>query len=200
MSATVANVERLPAHVRGSRALGWWGVLLLVVIEIAVFSTLIVTYYYLFSDATVWPPDGISPPDLLLPSINFVLLMAISIPVVYADRAIGRDDQIGLKLAYVVTIIMGIIFLILKYIEYSGLDYQWDTNAYSSIVWTITGFHSVHVAIVVLKTATILALSLKGYFSARRMVAIQGNTLYWLFVIAVWIPLFATLYLFPNFA
>lgn len=200
LSAQSFNAERLTAHVSGSRATGWWGVLLLVVIEAAVFSTLIVSYFYLFSGATVWPPDGISPPELTLPLINLVILLACAAPVLWADRSIRRGDQRGLLVGYAVVIVMGTIFLILKYIEYSGLAYRWDTNAYSSIVWTVTGFHSAHVLIVLLKTATILALATRGYFGARRHVAIQGNTLYWLFLIGVWIPLFATLYLFPNFA
>lgn len=200
LSPRAYDAERLTAHVTGSRATGWWGVLLLVIIEATVFATLIVSYFYLFAGATVWPPDGISPPDLTLPAINLVLLLACAAPVLWADRSIQRDDQRGVLVGYSLAIIMGAIFLVLKYIEYSGLAYRWDTNAYSSIVWTITGFHSVHLLIVLLKTATILALATRGYFSARRRVAIQGNTLYWLFLIGIWLPLFATLYLFPNVA
>jgi cytochrome c oxidase subunit III len=199
MNATVASGSRLPAYVSGSRAPGWWGILLLVVIEATVFSTLIATYFYLFAgSATVWPPDGVSPPDLTLPGINFFILMACAGPILWADRAIRRDDQWGLRLGYVAVLVLATVFLVLKYVEYSGLDYRWDTNAYSSIVWTITGFHSVHVAAVMLKTIAILALAWTGFFGSRRHVAIQGNTLYWLFVIGAWIPLFATLYLFPH--
>lgn len=198
MGVDTVSASRLTNHVSGSRSTGWWGILMLVIIEATVFSTLIVSYFYLFAQATVWPPDGIDPPDLVLPGINLVVLLACTVPVVWADRGIRRGDQRALRLGYTIAIVLGVIFLVLKYIEYSGLSYRWDTNAYGSIVWTITGFHSLHVLAVLIKTAAILALAWTGYFGERRHVAIQGNTLYWLFLIGVWIPLFATLYIFPN--
>jgi cytochrome c oxidase subunit III len=52
--------------------------------------------------------------------------------------------------------------------------------------------------IVLLKAIVIQILAWKGFFYERRYAAVQGNTLYWCFVAAVWVPLFATLYIFPN--
>jgi cytochrome c oxidase subunit III len=86
----------------------------------------------------------------------------------------------------------------LKYIEYSGLDYNWATNAYGSIVWTITGFHSAHVLALVLKTIVVAVLAFKGYFNEERHAAVDANGLYWHFVVIVWVPLFFTLYIAPR--
>jgi cytochrome c oxidase subunit III len=80
-----------------------------------------------------------------MPTINAFILFASSIPMYLADKAIIKGNQKGLAWGLTISIILAIVFLILKYIEYSGYDYNWSTNAYGSITWTITGFHSAHV-------------------------------------------------------
>lgn len=190
--------RRLPTYASGGRSTGWWGIVLLVMIEIMVFSSLIVSYFYLYSSAPEWPLGEIEPPKLLLPSINALILFGSAFVAWLGDRAIARDNLNGLKLWRAIASVMLVVFLILKYVEYSGLNYRWDTNAYSSIVWTITGFHSAHVLVVLLKTLATQVLAWKGFWSAERRSAVQGTTLYWIFVALVWVPLFSTLYLFPH--
>jgi cytochrome c oxidase subunit III len=102
-----------------------------------------------------------------------------------------------LKVGFVVSFILGLIFLVLKYIEYSGLEYDWTTNAYASIKWTIVGFHSAHVIALLLKTLVVGSWAFMGYFNERRNAAVQANGIYWHFVVIIWIPLFFTLYLSP---
>lgn len=191
---------RLTIYTTTSASPGWWGILLLVLIESTVFAGLIASYFYLFANATVWPPDGIKPPSLMVPIIYTALLLGSLIPVLIADRALANADLKGYQVWRAAGAAMLVVFLGLKYYEYSNLDYFWDDNAYGSIVWTIAGFHSAHVLIVLLKTITIQALAAKGFFNQQRRSAIQGNTLYWMFVALAWVPLFATTYLFPNFA
>jgi cytochrome c oxidase subunit III len=199
MSASPATYANgLPAFTSGSRAVGWWGIVLLVVIEVAVFSTFIVSYFYLYSGASVWPLGDIDPPKLFLPVVNASILFSSVIPAYLAERAIRSGDQMGLRIGYMMGAVMLAVFVTLKVVEYNGYDYHWDTNAYGSIVWTITGFHTAHVIAVLLKTLTLLVLAWKGYFHERRFVAVQGNTIYWLFVAIIWVPLFATLYIFPR--
>lgn len=198
MVAEAPTGQGLPTYVTGSRSTGWWAILILVLIETMVFSSLIVSYLYLYSSAPEWPPTGIEPPKMLLPIINALLLFA-TIPVIaFAQKAIDHDAHGRFRLLMALGSLMLIGFLIIKYLEYSGLDYQWDTHAYGSIVWMITGFHTVHVITLLLKSAVIQALAWKGFFSSRRRSAIDGNTLYWIFIVVAWAPLFSTLYLFPH--
>ena len=190
----------LQTYATGSASTGWWAIVILVLIESTVFAGLISSYFYLFSNATVWPPAGIEPPELLIPIIYTAILLASVIPAWVGDRALGNGDIQGYKLWHVVGTAMLIVFLGIKFYEYSHLDYTWEDGAYGSIIWTIAGFHSAHVIVVLLKTIVTQVLAWKGFFTVRRRSAVQGTTLYWAFVAAAWIPLFATVYLFPNFA
>lgn len=191
--------DALPANLSDKRAPIWWGMVLMIAIEATVFGALIASYFYLKVGAPVWPHDGIAPPELLLPSINAGILLLSSLPVWWADHGIQKGDTRRLKLGLAVGFVMGVVFLVLKYIEYSGNDYTWSTNAYGSIVWTITGFHSAHVVVLLIKTLVVEVLAFRGYFSERRNIGVQVNGLYWHFVVLAWVPLFATLYLSPRF-
>ncbi|HSM54538.1 MAG TPA: cytochrome c oxidase subunit I [Candidatus Sulfomarinibacteraceae bacterium] len=173
------------------------GVLFLLLIEAVVFASLISSYFYLRSGAAEWPLGGISEPELLLPTINTVVLLVSSIPIHFADSGIRKGNQFRLRAGLIAGFILGLIFLALKYVEYSNLDYTWATNAYGSIKWTIVGFHSAHVIALLLKTVVVGALAFQGYFNEERNAGVQANGIYWHFVVAVWIPLYATLYLAP---
>ncbi|HUF34568.1 MAG TPA: cytochrome c oxidase subunit 3, partial [Gemmatimonadales bacterium] len=89
-------------------------------------------------------------------------------------------------------------FLAIKYVEYSGLSYDWSSHAYGSITWTMSGFHAAHVMGVLLKGLVVEALAWKGHFTRERRLGVQINGLYWHFVVVVWIPLYFTLYWSPR--
>jgi heme/copper-type cytochrome/quinol oxidase subunit 3 len=106
----------------------------------------------------------------------------------------GPDYTWGMTVAAV----MALVFLGLKVYEYSNVPYAWDDHSYGSIIWLIVGFHSAHVFSVVLKTVVVAVLSVRGYFNAERNLGVQINGLYWHFVVAVWLPLYAVIYWSPR--
>ena len=173
------------------------GMWFLILIETVVFGALISTYFYLRAGSAEWPLGGISEPELLLPTINTVILLLSSVPIHFADQGIREGNQRRLRVGITLSFVMGALFLALKYVEYSNLDYTWATNAYASIKWTIVGFHSAHVIALLLKTVVVGVLAFQGYFNAERNAGVQVNGVYWHFVVAIWIPLYATLYLAP---
>jgi cytochrome c oxidase subunit III len=194
----VIHVGHLPNLVSGSRAPLWWGMAMLLVIESMVFGTLVASYFYLRMGHPEWPPPGVSPPELLLPSLNTLVLLASSGFMYYGDKSITKGNASGLVRGVAGAVALAVVFLVLKVVEYAGVPYRWDDHAYGSIVWTIVGFHSAHVASVALKGVVVFILGYRGYFTAERHLGVQVNGLYWHFVVLVWVPLFAVLYLAPR--
>lgn len=199
-TTTTTGGGDLPAFVTGPKASGWWAIFMLMLIESAVFVGLVSSYFYLFANATVWPPDGTKAPSLGLPLVYTVVLLISGVCAFMGNRAISNGNVDRLQVWRAAGVICLILFLAMKVYEYATLDYQWDESAYTSIVWLIAGFHSAHVLTVVLKDIPIQVLAWKGFFNERRRSAIEGGTMYWIFVVAWWLPLFAAVYLFPNFA
>lgn len=194
----IIDVRHLPNLVSGSRGSLWWGMILLLTIESAVFATLIASYFYLRMGLPDWPPAGIDPPKLLLPTINTLVLLASSAPMYLADSGITKGNVRRLIWGLAAAGLLGLVFLVLKVIEYSNVPYRWDDHAYGSIVWLIIGFHSAHVGSVVLKTVVMLVLASRGYFNGQRHLGVQINGIYWHFVVAVWLPLYGVLYWAPR--
>jgi cytochrome c oxidase subunit III len=193
------DVRELPSLVNGPRGGLWWGMLGLILIEIVLFTVLISTYYYLKFMNPHWPPAGDKLPMFWLPTINTIILIGSSFAVHQADIAISEhNDKRGMVIGLSISLALGLLFLSLKIVEYSQVEYFWDSHAYGSIVWTMIVFHSSHVLSVVLKTIVVLALARKGYWTKQRCQGIKINGLYWHFVVVIWIPLYITIYLAPR--
>lgn len=194
----VGDVSHFSPHANGPASPLWWGMIGMVAIESAVFAILIASYFYLAHGSTGWPQGGIEPPKLLLPTINTVVLVISSLVIHWADTGIRRGDKQRLKWGMLVASILAAVFLTLKVVEYSGVEYKWDTNAYGSIVWTIVGFHSTHVLVLLLKSVVTTTLAMRGYFNEERRLGVEINGVYWHFVVAVWLPLYFLLYWSPR--
>lgn len=198
MNERVIDVSELDDAPAGRAAPVYWGMWGLITVEATVFASLITTYMYLRLNADAWPPDGVDPPELLLPTVNTAILLG-SMPFVYfADRAVRRGDQRRLALWLLASTAAAIAFLSIKVVEYTHLGFRWDSHAYGSIVWTLSGFHAAHVTALVLKTVVLIAWAIRGLATRERLVAVEVNGLYWYFVAAVWLPIYVVLYLVPR--
>jgi cytochrome c oxidase subunit III len=197
--AYAIDVSRLPVFATGSRAPVGWGMLFLVIIEAVVFATFISTYFYLRFLAPYWPPAGEELPELLLPTLNSLVLLASSGAIYYADTGISKHGDVRrLKIGMAIAVVLSILFVSLKVVEYYDSGYFWDSHAYGSIVWTIVVFHSSHVASVTLKGIVVLVLAFRGHFTRYRHLGVKINGIYWHFVVLIWIPLFITIYITPR--
>jgi cytochrome c oxidase subunit 3 len=80
------------------------------------------------------------------------------------------------------------------------LPFRWDDHAYGSVVWTTIGLHTGHLFAEVLETAVIATVFFRrGDVEAKYFVDAEDNALYGYFIVAVWIPVYAVLYLSPRF-
>ena len=194
----VADVRGLTPYQHSTRATLWWGMLGIIAIELTVFAGLVTTYFYLKLGAAEWPPGGTPQPELLLPTIGTLLLLASSPVIHWADTGIRAGKQRRLAIGMLGGALLASAFLVIKFIEYSHVPYRWDDHAYGSIVWTIIGFHSAHVMALLLKTVVVDVLAWRGYFDAERRLGVTINGLYWHFVVAIWVPLYLVLYWSPR--
>jgi cytochrome c oxidase subunit III len=194
----VMRLHELPARLTGGRSPLWWGMLLLVTIEAMVFSSLFASYIYLRLGHAVWPPPGVSLPDVTLPLINTGVLAASSGAVFYAMTCLKKGRLTQLKLWLAGGVVLEIIFLVIKIIESRDLGAGWETHAYWSIYWSISGLHSIHVIVAIIMGAAALVLALRGYYTVDRRVGMQAISIYWQFVAIIWVPVLLVLYFVPR--
>jgi cytochrome c oxidase subunit I+III len=197
--AATAAAPALPRYLAGPRSTGWWGVVLLIANEAALFGALLTGYFYLRFSAPAWPLGGIEPPNLVLPIANTVLLVSSSVAIAWAERSITRGQSGRLRLGLAISFVLGAAFLAIQLFEYSHETFAPQTNAYTSLFYTITGLHGAHVLAGLIMVAVIQVRAWLGHFDEKRYLGVQVTATYWHFVDVVWLFVFAIVYVSPHF-
>lgn len=192
------DVSRLPPGAFGHRSLMWWGTAGIILIESTAFALAIGAYFFLQSRTVHWPPSGIAPPDLLWGTMNVGLLFASTIPNHFARAAAERVDLRGTRLWLVVCLLFGLAFNIVRAYEFAHLNVMWNRDAYGSVVWLLLGLHTTHIVTDVLDSAVLTALMFVGPVEEKRYVDVSENSVYWVFVVLTWLPIYGVIYWAPR--
>jgi cytochrome c oxidase subunit 3 len=193
------DVSKLPAGEFGSRSTIWWGVLLMIMIESAMFGTLGAGYFYLRLNFPNWPPHGTALPDLGVSTLTMVLLALSVVPMYLADKHAKSEQNDRAMLFWVwVGLAMSVVILVSRFFEFQGLHTRWNQNAYGSIVWFIIGVHTGHIIASSLETL-VLALHLRGRPIIRKhRIDVHVDGVYWYFVVAAWAVFYVIVYWSPR--
>lgn len=190
-----SDLTRLP---KGTDAPVWWGIIGLILIELSVVFAFVVSGLYLQMINEQWPPPGITPPDVFLPSVSVAVLLVSCITMRLASNAINKD-QINRFVIYTFTsVALACAVLVMRWLQMDALEVRWDQHAYGSLVWTISGFHFLHVVSAAIGTAVVGLLGVLGFFNSKQQIAIVVDTLYWNFVALAWLPFYWVVYWAPR--
>ena len=191
------DVARLPNHAFGVQSLMWWGTAGVMAIEGMAFALTVLMYFYIWTRVDAWPPDAL-PPDLRFGTLNLAILGVSVLPNLLTKRAAERYDLRAVRIGMLVCLAFGAAFIGVRALEFTTLNVSWDTNAYGSAVWLLLGLHTTHLITDVLDTAVLAVLMFTGPLEKSRFVDVSENALYWNFVVAAWVALYAVLYLAPR--
>ena len=142
-----------------------------------------------------------STPMLNIPfaSANTFILVASSVTCQLGVFAAERGDAKGLRKWFIITFMMGAVFIGGQVYEYASLVREGLTlssSSYGSVFYLTTGFHGLHVTGGLVAFLFVLASSYTGkvftHSKATRAIVVSY---YWHFVDVVWIGLFAMIYL-----
>jgi heme/copper-type cytochrome/quinol oxidase subunit 3 len=194
-SAPVGNADLIAPTSKPAYATAWWGMVVLIATESMVFVILLGSYFFLRATAPHWPPGVIKGPELRLSVPFSFVLWGSSIPIFYAESAIRRGSQRGLRAGLAVSAVMGLAFLAYTAKDFRDLTFGWRDNAYGSIFYTIVGLHALHVFVGLCMNGLVQVKAWQGKFTASRHTTVEVFSLYWHFVDAVWIFVFASLFL-----
>jgi cytochrome c oxidase subunit 3 len=187
----------LPVGSKAHHASGWWGMLTVIATEATLFAYLLFSYFYIASHAQgAWPPHGA--PSLKLAIPGTIVLLAGSVTMWWGERGIDRNRPRQLLIGLAVSFILGIAFIVLEGIEWAGEPFHLSSGVYSSLYFTVTGFHLAHVIVGLLFLTVLFIWTALGYFDANRHSAASIGVLYWHFVTAVWVAVFFTFYIAPR--
>ncbi len=156
-------------------------------------------YLYLRRNFESWPPLRTPPPDLLIPTIAVVVLVASTAIAVMIERNAKAFDIARTRRWKLIGVGADIVMVTLRALEFNSLNTRWDNDAYGSIVWFTIGFHSTLLLLVLIEDLFIAATFVKGPLERKHFSDAADAALYWYFVAGAWVPLYVLLYLGPRF-
>ena len=185
------------------------GIWLFLASEVMLFGGLFSSYILLRAGASVWPPiglDGQSVAHLLeetigLATFNTVALITSSVTMVMSWVSLKMKDISKFKMYMWITISCAIIFLVVKYFEYSHKIHEGFIPAhdtYMALYFTMTGLHVLHIIgglFVLVYFVMPDGIKMWDDEPIRFTNRIEVFGLYWHFVDLVGIFLFPVLYL-----
>lgn len=127
-----------------------------------------------------------------------LILVSSSVTSQFGVFAAERGDVYGLRRWYVVTIVLGLIFLCMQGYEYAELIMEGVTiqsSVFGSVFFITTGFHAAHVLAGVIAFVVVLLRVAKSKFTPAQATAAMVVSYYWHFVDVIWIGLFIIVYL-----
>jgi len=143
-------------------------------------------------------------------SINTVALITSSVTMALGVRAAQRGKQKELVWYLTATIALALVFVLVKYFEYShkihegllpaglftykGLVHE-KAKLFFSFYFVLTGMHAFHVVVGIGFLTWLVRLAKKGRFHPGYYTPVELVGFYWHFVDLVWIYLFPLLYL-----
>jgi cytochrome c oxidase subunit 3 len=174
------------------------GMLLFIASEAMLFGSFFAAYFFVRvvnpSAPETWPPEPYEFP-VFVASVNTAILVTSSFTVHWATQAIKRNDRNGLRAGLVLTILLGLAFLLTQMVEYAHVGFNTSDGAFASVFFGLTGLHGAHV-FVGLTLLTIAAVrAFRGHYSPEHHHGVEIPAIYWHFVDVMWIVVWASVYL-----
>jgi cytochrome c oxidase subunit 3 len=174
------------------------GFVLFVVSEVAVFLSLIFSYFYnTFIPSVevggIWPPTGIIEIDYkAVPLLNTILLLSSGFTITACHNYLIFKDKSKSLFYLISTILLGGLFLFFQFLEYFSSPFTLSDSVYGSSFYILTSAHGLHIIIgVAMLTITLLRFH---HFTNLHHLLFSSSAIYWHFLDAVWLFLYFSLY------
>lgn len=163
--------------------------------ESIIFVSFFVTYALLRWKNPNWFPTGVTGLDIPRAAINTVILVSSSVVIYFAERALDRHKVIKFRRLWLLTAVLGVIFLIGQVIEWRNMPFGLDAGLAGATFYLLTGFHGLHVltGVILLLYMYFRSLVPGNYNVGHR--GVSAVSLFWHFVDVIWIVLFVLLYI-----
>jgi cytochrome c oxidase subunit 3 len=175
------------------------GVIVWLASELMFFAGLFGIYFTVRSQTEgEWPPAP-TELDVTYALIFTIILVASSFTCQFGVFAAERGDVFALRRWYLLTLVMGTVFVLGQANEYRNLVENHGTtmasSAYGTVFYLTTGFHGLHVIGGLIAFVLLIGKTKISKFTPSQATGAIVVSYYWHFVDVVWIGLFATIYI-----
>lgn len=176
------------------------GIILFITSEILFFFSFFWIFFHISLSPRIeigrnWPPIHIQPFNPFnIPLLNTIVLLSSGISITWRHYRILNNNLNESKFSLLITIILGIYFTILQYIEYNEASFTIADSVYGSSFFLITGFHGIHVIIGTIFIIISLKRLINFQFSLNHHFGFEARSWYWHFVDVIWLIVYISIY------
>nr|QHN60236.1 cytochrome c oxidase subunit III [Tamarixia radiata] len=176
------------------------GMILFIVSEILFFISIFWCYFHMFLSPSIeigmnWPPYNIiSFNPYNIPLLNTIILLSSGITITWCHYSILLNYKKLSFMSLLMTILLGLIFTMIQYLEYKHASFTIADSVYGSIFFMSTGFHGLHVLIGTMFLLVNLFRIMNNDFSSIHHFSFEAAAWYWHFVDVVWLFLYLLVY------
>ncbi len=126
--------------------------------------------------------------------LNTALLLASSVCLQWASSSARRDQAAGLKRGLALGVVFALAFLLGQlgvWQDLNGRGYGVEGNPANSFFYLITGLHGAHLLGGLVALGVVVAHAGQGAAPAKLRGALAMCSLYWHFLFALWLLMFA---------
>ena len=122
------------------------GMLLFIASEIMLFGSFFTIYFFarVVAGPAEWPPPPFHLP-VFVAGVNTAILVTSSFTMHWSLQAIKRGNRAGMQAGLVLTVALGLTFLLTQIREYSRVGFSPQDGAFGSTFYGLTGLHGAHV-------------------------------------------------------
>jgi cytochrome c oxidase subunit I+III len=178
----VGGGVELPDYMSGPRSHGWWGVIVLLLVNASIFASFVYSWFYLAYMADAWPPPGVRIEGGWFDAAAAAGCLCSAGAAWLASRWLGR----GRTRPFVVATLLGVaslsIALAVQCFAARGADPT--AHAFAATSWTLLGWQGMNVVLTVVMVAYTLARLAAGKLDAVRRATFDSALLVWLYTCA----------------
>jgi cytochrome c oxidase subunit III len=171
------------------------GMFLFIASEVMLFGSFFTAYFFVrVVNGEPWPLPPFHLP-VFVAGVNTAILVTSSFTMHWALQSIKRGNRAGLQAGLLLTLLMGLTFLLTQIREYSRVGFAPHDGSFGTIFFGLTGLHGAHVfvGLTLLFFATVRAF--RGHYSPEHHHGVEIPGIYWHFVDVMWIVVYTTVYI-----
>jgi cytochrome c oxidase subunit III len=192
------DLSGLPTVVFGPKSLPWWGTIGFIVIEAFTLLLMVASYFYVRLNSYAWPPEGTPLPDVVIPTVNVLVLLAVIYPMWKASHAASRFERAETARWLVIATALTAVTVALRGMELLALNVRWDENAYASVAWGVVVLHATLIVVDLFETGALAAMFLFGHAEKKHYPDVSDAADYQYYLSTVWVPLYLVVYWSPR--
>nr|YP_010716460.1 cytochrome c oxidase subunit III [Gotra octocincta]WDQ40356.1 cytochrome c oxidase subunit 3 [Gotra octocincta] len=176
------------------------GMILFICSEIFFFLSFFWAYFHMSLSPSIeigsmWPPILIQPFNPYnIPLLNTIILLSSGVSITWSHYSILNSNLKESLISMNLTILLGVYFTSLQYMEYNEASFCISDSVYGSTFFMITGFHGLHVIIGTIFIIVTMMRLKKFHFSCHHHFGFEASSWYWHFVDVVWLFVYISIY------